>query len=82
MSVWPLHDAKNRLSQLVDQARKQGPQHITQRGKETAVVLSIEDFRRLAQPGGTLVDFLRQSPLVDIDLDVTRSTETGRDVDL
>jgi prevent-host-death family protein len=82
MSTWQLHDAKNRLSQLVDQARTEGPQRITQRGRETAVILSIEDYRRLTRPAGTLVDFLRQSPLAGSELDLARSQDTGRDIDL
>ena len=37
---WQLQEAKNRLSEVVDEALKEGPQVITRRGVETAIVLS------------------------------------------
>jgi prevent-host-death family protein len=40
---WQLQEAKNKLSKVIDDARTSGPQSITVRGKETAVVLSAED---------------------------------------
>ncbi|MDI6754850.1 MAG: type II toxin-antitoxin system Phd/YefM family antitoxin [Thermodesulfobacteriota bacterium] len=47
---WQLPEAKNRLSQLVDHARHEGPQTITLCGKPTAVVISVEDFEKLTRP--------------------------------
>ena len=47
---WSLHDAKNRLSQLVREAQD-APQVIAVRGEERAVVLSPEAYRRLTRPG-------------------------------
>lgn len=79
---WQLQDAKNRFSQVVDLARTEGPQTITLRGKEAAVVISIEDYRRLTRPQPRLSDFLRASPLAGQDLDLTRHDDDGRDVDL
>ena len=46
--------AKNRLSEVVDKAIDQGPQVITRRGVETAVVLSFDDYRRLRKPEGPI----------------------------
>ncbi|TDI43747.1 MAG: type II toxin-antitoxin system Phd/YefM family antitoxin [Acidobacteria bacterium] len=80
--VWALQDAKNRFSEVVDRAIAEGPQTITRRGKETAVVVSIGEFKRLTTPKGSLVGFLRKSPLVGADLDVGRSADYGRDVEL
>ncbi len=80
--VWALQDAKNRFSEVVDRAIAEGPQTITRRGKETAVVVSIGEFKRLTTPKGSLVSFLRKSPLVGADLDVGRSADYGRDVEL
>lgn len=45
--TWQLQDAKQRFSRLVDTARTDGPQVVTRHGREVAVVLSIEDYRRL-----------------------------------
>ena len=82
MQTWQLQEAKNRLSEVVDKALRQGPQVITRRGAETAVLLSIDDYRRLRQPETDLVGFFQASPLAGVDLDLERSRDTGREVDL
>ena len=82
MRVWALQDAKNRLSELVDRAIEEGPQTITRRGRETAVVVSVSDYKRLTKPEGSLVSFLRRSPLVGVELDLERVDDYGRKVDL
>lgn len=43
---WPVQDAKSRFSELVDIAIAEGPQIVTRRGLETAVLLPIEQWRR------------------------------------
>lgn len=78
---WQLQEAKNRLSELVD-ATREGPQVITRRGKDAAVVLSIEQYRRLVEKKGRLLDVLRGAPKVPGGLDVKRSSDTGRPVEL
>lgn len=82
MQTWPLQEAKNRLSEVVENAVNQGPQVITRRGVETAVVLSIDDYRKMCQPETDLVDFFRASPLANVELDLERDQDTGRRVDL
>jgi len=80
--TWKLQDAKNRFSEVVRRALKAGPQIVTLRGRETAVILSVEEYHRLARPKIGLVDFLRSSPLAGIDLDLERDRDTGREIDL
>jgi prevent-host-death family protein len=82
--AWPLQDAKNKLSEVVDEATRTGPQVITRRGVETAVVLAISDYARLtsAQRKGGLGDFFLASPLRGSGLDVARSRDVGREVKL
>jgi prevent-host-death family protein len=80
--TWKLQDAKNRFSELVKKALKAGPQIVTLRGKETAVVLSVEEYRRLARPKTGLVEFLQSSPLAGVDLDAERDRDTGRKIEL
>jgi prevent-host-death family protein len=80
---WQLQEAKNRLSKVVRRAREEGPQVITLRGDEAVVVLDADEYRRLARrPKGSLVDFFRKSPLVGVELDLARSHDTGRDLEL
>jgi antitoxin Phd len=79
---WPLKDQQDQLTQVVDEARRSGPQVITANGAETAVVLSIEEYRKLAAPQDTLVEFFQRSPLRGVDLNIERDQSWGRDVDL
>ena len=46
---WPVQDAKARFSELLDTAIAEGPQIVTKRGVETAVIVPIEHWRRLEQ---------------------------------
>ena len=76
---WQLQEAKNKLSELVDAALVDGPQIITRRGRETAVVLSYEDYRKLVVSQQKLSEFFAQSPLADLDIDLTRDKSPLRD---
>ncbi|QJC50893.1 type II toxin-antitoxin system Phd/YefM family antitoxin [Paenibacillus albicereus] len=77
---WQLQDAKNQLSSVVKKAADEGPQMITVRGMPAAVVLSMEEYQRLTKPKTRLTDFFKDSPLHDLDLD--RSQDTAREVEL
>lgn len=79
---WQLQEAKNRLSELVRKARDDGPQVITVHGEEAAVVVSAEHYQKLHQRRESLVDFFRKSPLAGVELDLTRSRDPGRPVEL
>ncbi len=80
ITSWQLQEAKNKLSQLVDEAMKTGPQLITRRGIEVAIVLSVEEYRHLTASKEKLSEFFRQSPLVDVELDLERDKSPVRDV--
>lgn len=62
MQSWQLQDAKARMSELVKRAQE-APQGITLHGKPVAVVVSQTTFDALSQSKGSLVDFMRASPL-------------------
>ncbi len=79
---WPMQEAKNRLSHVVEQAVASGPQTITVRGEPKAVVVSTEEYKRLTKPTISLMEFFRNSPLYGLDLDFERSADTGRDIEL
>lgn len=83
MAKWALQDAKNRLSEVVRKASDEGPQVITLRGDDAVVVIAADEYARLTRkPKDTLVDFLRKSPLGSVALDLTRSRDPGRRVEL
>ena len=52
MTKWQLQDAKARFSELIDDALGKGPQVVTRRGIDTAVVVSIEEWRKLDKENG------------------------------
>ena len=79
---WQLQEAKNRLSQVVNSALHDGPQTITLRGKPAAVVVSFDEYRKLTLPRTGLSQFFRQSPLHDVELDLGRSADLPREVEL
>ena len=79
---WPLYEAKNKFSELVDKALAQGPQLVTRRGEDVVVVISKEEYRRLRSTESSLVDFFRSSPMVGVELDLERDKTLPRDVEL
>lgn len=81
MSTWQVQSAKARLSELLDQADREGPQTISRHGKPRAVVVSIADYRRMETANAGFVAHLLGGPKVD-DLEVQRDPDVGRDVAL
>jgi prevent-host-death family protein len=74
---WSLQEAKAKLSQLVKNA-KLGPQTICVHGKEQVVVLDILTFEKIKQKQQNFVDFLRSSPLMDIEISLERNRDPMR----
>ena len=46
---WPVQDAKARFSELLDACLSEGPQIVTRRGQEAAVLVAMDVWRRLDQ---------------------------------
>jgi len=78
---WQLQDAKNRFSEVVDEAIRTGPQVIIRHGGETAVVVSFDEWTRLSRRRGRLIDVLRRAPRIAGGLEASRSSDTGRDLE-
>ena len=47
MSVWPVQDAKARFSELLEACIADGPQVVTKRGVDTAVLVPVDEWHRL-----------------------------------
>jgi len=84
LPAWKLQDAKAHFSQVVREAREQGPQRVTVHGKDAVVILSAEDYARLApapaQP--SLHALLSSSPLQDLDFEPGSVRSPVRDIEL
>lgn len=48
MNAWSVQDAKARFSELLDACVIEGPQVVTRRGAETAVLVAIAEWKRLS----------------------------------
>ena len=79
--AWQVQTAKQRFSELVERAVSEGPQIVTKHGRETVVVLDIDEYRRLTAPRMNFKEFLLTMPRID-DLELERSEDMGRDIDL
>jgi antitoxin Phd len=79
---WKLEDAKARFSEVVRHAREEGPQRVSVRGQDAVVVMSAEEFERLApeKPRAPFVEFMESLHLNGLDL--RREADRGRDVEL
>ena len=82
MGQWQLQEAKARLSELVRASTDEGPQEITVRGRAAVVVVSKAEYERLRNKKPSFVEFMRQSPLVGIELDIRRDRSPARKVAL
>lgn len=47
MHTWPVQDAKARFSEFLDACLLEGPQMVTRRGAEAAVLVPVQEWRRL-----------------------------------
>jgi prevent-host-death family protein len=82
---WHLQDAKNQLSKVVRKAQTEGPQTVTVRGKPAAVIVSAEEYERLAGKEPSFVEHLLAMPKLDDDIweeILKRPKDDMRDVDL
>ena len=82
MASWQIQEAKARLSEVVKKAAREGPQHITLHGRPAAVVLSAAEYQRLRKRSQRFIDFVRSSPLSEVELDLTRDRSLAREVPL
>lgn len=87
---WRLQDAKAQFSELVDNALRGVPQHVTRRGKQAVVVMSEADFAALqhiaarqSAPPTSFVAHLLAMPkdLTDTALDVPPLDAAPREID-
>ena len=47
MKIWPVQDAKARFSEFLEACLSEGPQLVTRRGAEAAVLVPVAQWRRM-----------------------------------
>lgn len=82
-TTWQLQEAKNRLSEVVEQAMTSGAQVITKHGQPAVVVVSVSEYAELTQTKNRqkLVDILRSCPVPGFAAEKTRGTARQIDLD-
>ena len=81
MATWQVQDAKAKFSELIELARTDGVQMITRHGVERAVLLSVEDYRALAEHRPDFKAYLLGGPKAD-DFAVARDRDVGRPIEI
>jgi len=65
---WQLQTAKAKFSEMMRMAASEGPQIVTYRGADAAVLLSAAAYRDLVAANPNFVDWLRAAPKLDDDI--------------
>ena len=78
MASWPLAEAKNKLSEILNCVTAEGAQYISRRDKEF-VVISIEEYRELKGEMETLKEWILNGPDLS-SLDLERGKSPMRDI--
>ena len=80
MKRWPVQEAKNQFSQVVELAQTGGPQTVTRHGEPVAVILSASEFKKMARPKETILEFF--APLKSSGIELKRAHDLPRRVKL
>jgi antitoxin Phd len=80
MEQWPVQDAKNQLSRVIEMAQSDGPQTITRHGKPVVVVIATDEFKKLQAPAESPLEFLRR--FKGAGLDLARPKDLPRKVEI
>jgi prevent-host-death family protein len=76
-----VREVKDSLSEVIRLAESGQPQIIKRHDREVAVIVSINEWKQLKGKRKSLVEVLRNSPLVGVDLDISRQEDLPRDID-
>ena len=78
--TWQLQEAKIKFSELVEKAHHEGPQFVTKHGKDSVVVLSAEEYKKIVAPKSNLFQFIHSSPLSTTLIDIERDKSPVRNI--
>jgi prevent-host-death family protein len=68
MKQWPVQDAKNQLSHVIELAQTEGPQTITRHGKPVVMVVATDEFKKLQTPKENPLEFFLRFKGAGLDL--------------
>jgi len=80
---WQLQTAKNKFSEVVNNALDGRAQLVTKNGKPAVYVVSAAQYERLHEVQKVpLKKLLLSRPHKEIELDIDRQTDSGREIEL
>jgi prevent-host-death family protein len=84
MNKWQMREAKAKFGDVIRRAAAEGRQIVTYRGEDAAVVLSIDEYRRLEARRPSFIEHLMSGPKLDdetVDEINNRSSDIGREIE-
>lgn len=78
---WQLQTAKNKFSEVINHALNGVPQLITRNGKPAVYIVAADEYESLRNKK-KLKQLLLNSPHKDVEIEIERSRDTGRDIEL
>ncbi len=82
MASWQMQQAKQQFSELVKMAVDEGDQQITYRGEEIAWIVSAAEYHKLKKEKKSIIELFANSPCKEIELNLARSKDLPRMVNL
>lgn len=70
MQTWPAQEAKARFSEFLEACIAEGPQMVTKRGAEAAVLVPVDEWRRLQAAARPSLKQLLLSDTAPTELDI------------
>jgi antitoxin Phd len=80
MKSWPIQDAKNQLSRVIELARTKGPQTITKHGEPIVVMMTVDHYKKIAPQRPSPLEFF--SRLRGSGLKIERRNDLPRKIKL
>ena len=79
MNTWPVQDAKARFSEMLDACLKDGPQLVTRRGTDAAMLVPVAEWKRLTAEARPSLKALLMTDIGRTELNIpTRGQATRR----
>ena len=78
MNTWPVQDAKARFSELLDACINEGPQMVTRRGTETAILVPVAEWERLSNAARPSLKALLLSDIYRADFELPQRRSAKR----
>lgn len=78
MNTWPVQDAKARFSEMLDACLKDGPQLVTRRGTEAAMLVPVAEWKRLTAEARPSLKALLMSDIGRTELNIPARGQATR----